>query len=74
MSDFSEIKDKTLQAYNRIVYAKGIKEDLGEAKALAYLNKFSPEERREMARAMAKMQRLGEPAFKRSLTTKLEGV
>jgi hypothetical protein len=71
MSDFSKIKDVELQAYNRMMYAKGLKEDVGPNGALNYLDKFSKKEKLEMAKVMAKIEKVGMPTFKRNLTKSL---
>lgn len=71
MSNFSKIKDVELQAYNRMMYAKGLKEDIGPNGALNYLGKFSKRDQLEMAKVMAKIEKVGMPTFKRNLTRHL---
>jgi len=71
MSNFNKVDDKTLQAYNRLMFARNLQEDAGYTPASDYLNQFSKKDHLEMAKAMAKYDKLGEAAFKRSLTKNL---
>jgi hypothetical protein len=41
MSNFNDVKDPILRAYNRYVVANNLKEDAGRAYAEEYLNQFS---------------------------------
>lgn len=45
MSDFSDITDRPLRAYNRAVFFHNIYEDGGKAYAEDYINQFTDEEK-----------------------------
>lgn len=74
MSYFDEIKDDTLKAYNRLMYARNLQDDVGTEAAEEYLSKISKEDQLLMAQALVAMKKLGEPAFKRGLTAHLGGL
>ena len=71
MSNFNSLKNKTLQSYNRAMYAKTLAETVGDKQALAYLESFSKGDRQHIKDTMSLYKALGEPTFKRGLTSKL---
>lgn len=74
MSYFDEIKNKELQAYNRLMYVKALQEDCGLEAAQKYLSKISKLDQKRMAETLVAINKVGEPAYKRGLTKHLEAV
>lgn len=72
MSHFNDIKDKDLQAYNRLVYLRALQEDCGEEQAKSYLGKIPKEEQQTMFSILKYLNDHNVPALKRKLTSNLE--
>lgn len=71
MSNFNEVKNKTLQAYNRAMYAITLLHTVGEEEATRYLGEFSAKDFVMIEDTTAFLETIGESTFKRGLTAKL---
>lgn len=64
---FDEVEDRAARAYNRLAVAHNIAQDVGEEKAKAYLEKFSPREKMEVMAMIAQVLAKGREAVRKEV-------
>ena len=72
-SNFSEVEDRKLQAYNRAVTVFNIMNDVGEIPASNYFMQFTPDEKFDIIQTLAQIKNhaTDNPNYKDGLTKDL---
>lgn len=69
---FNEIKNPTLQAYNRYMFARNLFGDMGPARMLEYLDELTDQSRKNVALVASVINARGEEFFKIQYLSKIE--
>lgn len=61
MSNFNDVSNKDVQAFNRMKFASNLRTDFGEARAAKYLSQFSDVEVLGVVRMIGRVSKEGLP-------------